>query len=83
MDTRSHSDVLTVPEVAELLRVSTDTVRRWMRHNGLPHSQFCKGGVIRFDHDTVLEWWRGRQRKSPVESIADKIRSMRRSHARR
>jgi PTS system nitrogen regulatory IIA component len=45
---------LTIPEAAQLLQVTEDTVYRWIRERGLPASQF--GGRYHFNKMWLMEW---------------------------
>lgn len=47
-------DVLTVEEVAELLRVKPVTVMRWQTKRGLPAARI--GKTTRYRKAAVLEW---------------------------
>ena len=49
----AKDDVLTVAEVAELLRVKPLTVQRW-HARGLPYSKL--GTVTRYRRSAVLDW---------------------------
>lgn len=48
--------VMTVPEVAELLRVATKTVYKYKDCDDLPAHQLVKGGAVRFYQHEVLQW---------------------------
>lgn len=55
-DTRAdHSEYMTVPEVAQLLRVSQRTVRRWIQSAEIPVVR-VSNGVIRFQRDSIQRW---------------------------
>jgi excisionase family DNA binding protein len=56
---RALLHLLTLPEVAELLRVSDKTVRRWMLSKRLPHVRL--GRVVRFRQDELLRWIEARK----------------------
>ena len=53
-------EVLTVEEVARLLRVNAKTVREHFNAGLLPGQRIGQK-IIRFHRDTVLEWLRGRR----------------------
>jgi excisionase family DNA binding protein len=53
-------DVLTVLEVAELLRCDRKTVYAAIRRTGLPH-QKISARALRFSREAVLEWLRSGQ----------------------
>lgn len=46
--------LLTSTEVAERLRVSSQTIRRWIGRHGLPATQVVRG--LRFDPHAVQVW---------------------------
>jgi excisionase family DNA binding protein len=48
--------VLTVSEVAALMRVAEKTVYKYKDCDGLPFHQLVKGGAVRFYQHEVLEW---------------------------
>lgn len=51
--------LLTLSQVADLLRVSVKTVRRWMLSKRLPHVRL--GRVVRFQEDELLRWIEARK----------------------
>ena len=50
----SDAEFLTVDEVASLLRVHSQTVRRWVRDESIPYVR--AGRRIRFRRSDVQEW---------------------------
>lgn len=74
--------ILTLPEVAKLLRVSQWTVRRLIRNDGLPFFQLRKWSSIYFNRDLVLAWWNEHQNPKPGNVRAREIKALRRNHAR-
>ena len=60
----THNDrqsLVTTKELAELLRVSTRSIRKWKAKKGLPYR--CVGADLRFDLAEVDEWTK-RHRKN-------------------
>ena len=53
-------EILTTKDVATMLGVSTETVTRWARENGLPALQAVEGGSYRFDRAQVRAWLKTR-----------------------
>jgi len=55
-------DPLTIDQVAELLRVSEVTVRRYYTHDGLPVHRLgrARNAQVRFFRGEVLAWLRSR-----------------------
>ena len=51
---RAKLDVLTVKDVARILRVSDETIRRRCREKSMPH--FRMAGQIRFRHAELDAW---------------------------
>lgn len=51
--------LLTLSQVANLLRVSDKTIRRWMLSKRLPHVRL--GRVVRFRQDELLRWIEARR----------------------
>jgi excisionase family DNA binding protein len=51
---REKSELLTVAELAGLLRVAEDTVQRWARQRQIPSIRI--GNVIRFDGEMLADW---------------------------
>lgn len=52
---KTDGNILTVAETAELLKVSTPTIRRWIETKEIPHFQL--GQVIRFNKIEVINWF--------------------------
>ena len=50
-----HMLFINETETAELLSVSTRTLRRWRRERRIPFFQLPGGGV-RYDRDALVEW---------------------------
>jgi excisionase family DNA binding protein len=59
IDVDSLPEVITVDEVAALLRVDPKTVREHFHQGTLPGGRKIGAKVIRFHRDTVLDWMRG------------------------
>ena len=55
------SDILTVPEAAELLKVSERTMYTWTHRADFP--VFRLGGVIRIRRDRLLGWMDAQETK--------------------
>lgn len=51
---RSAYVLLTVEEVAELLKVKVSTIYVWTSSRKIPFRKV--GGLLRFDLDEILEW---------------------------
>ncbi len=51
--------LLTIAQVAERLRVSRRTIRRWVANDGLPVRQFS-ARLLRYDPAEVAAWLRDR-----------------------
>lgn len=77
-----ETTILTLPEVARLLRVSQWTIRRWMKEAGFPFVQLAKWSSITFDRDTVLRWWKEHEQPKPAAVRSREIKSLRRKKAR-
>ena len=58
-------EFLTVPEMAELLRLTTNTVYELFAQGELPGGRKLGRRAIRFHRDTVLQWFRSQGRGSP------------------
>jgi excisionase family DNA binding protein len=58
LDLNSLPDLLTVSEVAELLRVSTLTIKRWGKRGKLPAIRINSRGDRRYKKESVL-WMLG------------------------
>lgn len=54
LDLKSLPDLLTVREVAELLRVSPLTIKRWGKRGKLPAIRINSRGDRRYKRDQVL-----------------------------
>ncbi|WP_446744286.1 helix-turn-helix domain-containing protein [Silvibacterium acidisoli] len=54
-DQPKNFDVMTAPDVAELLGVSEKTVRNWMNKNGLPFQEAGRGRLLNW-HE-ALKWY--------------------------
>ncbi len=50
----SHEELLTVPEVAAILRISTQAVYRLIREGRLPAVRLGRG--VRVDHGMLRRW---------------------------
>lgn len=61
IDINSLPDLLTVREVAELLRVSPLTIKRWGKRGKLPPIRINSRGDRRYKKDAVL-WLLGMQK---------------------
>lgn len=55
-----HRELLTVTEVARLLKLAPKTVRKWVRAGKLPAMRL-EAQVIRFNPDKIERWLRGRE----------------------
>jgi excisionase family DNA binding protein len=55
---RESTDLLTVPEVAQILRVQESTVYTWAETGVLPY--YRVGRLLRFDRSQVQDWLTGR-----------------------
>lgn len=49
-------EILTLPEVARLLKVSESQVRRLVKDSGLPTIQIATRRALRFNRESVLKW---------------------------
>jgi len=67
VDPCSLPDVLTVDEVAELLRVNRNTVYESFRRGELPGGRRLGKRIIRFSKEAVLLWLDGNGPISPQE----------------
>jgi excisionase family DNA binding protein len=63
----SDAAILTITEVAELLRVSRSTIERFVHRNGMPFIDLGSHNpkrrsrrLLRFERDAVLVWARAR-----------------------
>jgi predicted DNA-binding transcriptional regulator AlpA len=54
----SDTPILTLPEAAELLRVTQD----WLQRSTCPRVRV--GGIVRWDRDTCLAWMRAHVTKA-------------------
>ncbi len=50
--------LLTVPEVAELLKVKPRTIYEMVAQNRIPYRKPPGSNILRFDLDEILEWTR-------------------------
>jgi predicted site-specific integrase-resolvase len=55
--------LLTVPELAEFLRVSVKTLQRWRQTGGGPDF-FKRAGVVTYRMSVVMEWIKQNEYKS-------------------
>tara|TARA_R100000479_G_C6223106_1_gene142404 strand:+ start:223 stop:423 length:201 start_codon:yes stop_codon:yes gene_type:complete len=53
--TEKLPDLLTVPEVASLLRFSQPTIKRWVREGALRGHQIIEGGEYRIEKEDILK----------------------------
>jgi excisionase family DNA binding protein len=70
--------ILTLPEIAKLLRCSERQVRRLVLFRGLPFVQFGKWATITFDKDAVIMWWQSFQQPIPLSAKVKSIKLLRR-----
>ena len=69
-----HDEILTIPEVAELLKIAEKTVYSLVQKRGLPG--FKVGGQWRFSRPAINEWIDARSRsKEPPSSQQDETSS--------
>jgi excisionase family DNA binding protein len=61
--------LLTTREIAELLRVSTETALRWHRSGKLPGGRRLASNVLRFSEPELEAWIEG-TRSEPLVSVA-------------
>ena len=71
--------LLTTREVAELLRVSTETALRWHRSGKLPGGRRLGSNVLRFDRDELDAWLDATRTELSLVSLP--ARTYDRSHA--
>ncbi len=75
-------DILTLKEVAALLRISKNQV--WLltqlpeKENPIPHFQRGKGCRLYFDKKRVLRWWEDFHKPPSLEKKLEKIRLIKR-----
>jgi excisionase family DNA binding protein len=62
--------LLTTREVAELLRVSTETALRWHRTGKLPGGRRLGSNVLRFDRGEIEAWLEGTRPSATLVSVA-------------
>ena len=62
-------DLLTVREVAEVLRVSPLTIKRWGKRGKLPAIRINSRGDRRYKKEAVL-WLLGITQKSPTSEVS-------------
>lgn len=60
MSAAGRRELLTVAEVARLLKLAPKTVRKWVRAGKLPALRL-EAQVIRFNPDKIERWLRGRE----------------------
>lgn len=58
---KEYPDIMTIPEVAEFLRLKEWRFRQTYRTLGIPF--FVEGRFIRFEKDDVIKWMRSRKQK--------------------
>jgi excisionase family DNA binding protein len=63
--------LLTTREVAELLRVSTETALRWHRSGKLPGGRRLSSNVLRFDRAEVEAWLDGTRPERSLVSVRE------------
>lgn len=51
--------LMTIPELAEICRVTESAVRQWVRLDRVPYLK--AGGAVRFDPDEIHAWLRSRE----------------------
>jgi excisionase family DNA binding protein len=68
-DSLERLRLLTLPEAAELLHVSTRTLQRMIRRNELP--AFKVGGQWRVRESQLTRWVHGREKSSDVPVKGD------------
>lgn len=51
-------DILTVQEVAQLLKCTPQTIWAKVRANKVPYFRIGEGGAIRFEKTALMEWAR-------------------------
>lgn len=56
------SELLTVKEVAQLMRVSPNSIYQWVDNKGFPALR--AGEDLRFDKQSVIEWMKQHRKKS-------------------
>lgn len=64
-----YPQILTVREVAEILRVTPRTVWRYQHEFGLPFWKF--GGTVRTDKNELIEWLKTKRKGQGSASNAD------------
>jgi len=64
----TESDLLTIPEVMQILRCSRDTVYRYMREFSLPFEQYPGRRMVRRDD---LQAWRDAIREQRISEADD------------
>jgi len=55
------NSLLTVPELSQLLKISKDTIYRWVHEGYLPHLKM--GGAVRFKERDIEVWLAKRANK--------------------
>lgn len=76
--TQGTSDILTISEVAKLLRCSPQTVGKYMTDCGLPYFQRRPRTRVTFSRAGVLAWYESRQTPITTAAKVKAIKSMRR-----
>jgi excisionase family DNA binding protein len=61
--------LLTTREVAELLRVSTETALRWHRSGKLPGGRRLGSNVLRFSEPEIEAWLDGTRQERSLVSV--------------
>ena len=51
------TDIIGSNEVCEMLHISKETLRVYMRNYGLPYTQIVPRGKLTFDRMKVIKWW--------------------------
>tara|TARA_R100000353_G_scaffold8944_1_gene10354 strand:- start:1588 stop:1833 length:246 start_codon:yes stop_codon:yes gene_type:complete len=60
--TKAMPELLKVSEVANLLRISQPTVKRWVRDGVIRGHQFAEGGEYRIEKEDILNRLKGKLR---------------------
>lgn len=58
--TKAMPELLKVSEVANLLRISQPTVKRWVRDGVIRGHQFAEGGEYRIEKEDILNRLKGK-----------------------
>lgn len=67
-DGNGYEGYLTVDELADEVKVSVRTVRRWLAETDIPHRRV--GTVVRFKLAEVDEWMQSRQSEPAETEVA-------------